>query len=155
MWAGIMTCRAPKCPTIARVQRSEELTPLSREHHQALALALRLRRCGDDDVAVLRRDAAAFWEAEAAAHFRAEEELVLPAAAPYVAPDDPDVVRVLTEHVELRRRFRRVDDATADDLHALGTLLHDHVRHEERVLFPRIEAALSAAELAALGAELR
>jgi hypothetical protein len=136
------------------MQRSDELAPLSREHHQALALALRLRRCTDDDVAELRRDAVAFWQEEAAAHFRAEEELVLPAAAPYVPPSDPDVVRVLVEHVELRRRFHDAGEATAGDLRALGTVLHDHVRHEERVLFPRIEAALTADELAALGAAL-
>lgn len=137
------------------MRRSEELSPLSREHHQALALALRLRRCGDDDVAALRGEAATFWRTEAAAHFRAEEELVLPAAAPHVPPRDPDVVRVLTEHVELRRRFQHVDGASAEDLRELGTLLHDHVRHEERVLFPRIEAALAPDELAALGAALR
>lgn len=149
-----MTCRAPRCPTIAPVHRSEELAPLSREHHQALALALRLRRCSADDVAGLRGDAAAFWETEARAHFRAEEEELLPAAAPHVPPDDPDVVRVLVEHVRLRRAFQRAGDADADALRALGALLHDHVRHEERVLFPRIEAALPADELAALGAAL-
>lgn len=136
------------------MQRSEELAPLSREHHQALALALRLRRCEEGDAAELRDAAAAFWVDEARAHFRAEEELVLPAAAQHVAPDDPDVVRVLVEHVELRRRFHDARTASADDLRALGTLLHDHVRHEERVLFPRIEAALTSDELAALGAAL-
>lgn len=137
------------------MQRSEELSPLSREHHQALALALRLRRCEDDDVVELRAAAAAFWVSDGQAHFRAEEEVVLPAGAPYVAPDDPDVVRVLVEHVQLRRRFAAVADASPADLRALGELLHDHVRHEERVLFPRLEAAMPADELAAVGAALQ
>lgn len=137
------------------MQRSEELSPLSREHHQALALALRLRRCGEEDVGELRAAAATFWESDGQAHFRAEEEVVLPAGAPYVAPDDPDVVRVLVEHVQLRRRFGAVADASAQDLRDLGGLLHDHVRHEERVLFPRLEAAMPADELAAVGNALR
>ncbi len=136
------------------MQRSTELTPLSREHHQALALALRLRRCDADDVPVLRADAGAFWRDEARAHFRAEEEIVLPAAAAHIPPDDPDVVRVLVEHVWLRQAFLGVADTAAGDLRALGALLHDHVRHEERVLFPRIEAALAPDELAALGTAL-
>jgi hypothetical protein len=36
----------------------------------------------------------------------------------------------------------------------LGRLLHDHVRFEERELFPLIEAALDAAGLAELAAEI-
>ena len=36
----------------------------------------------------------------------------------------------------------------------MPVLLDRHVRHEERTLFPRVEAALSDGELAALGAVL-
>ncbi len=39
-------------------------------------------------------------------------------------------------------------------LNALGELLRDHVRHEERTLFGRIEATLDADELAAVGTAL-
>ena len=45
-------------------------------------------------------------------------------------------------------------ESDVEQLHALGDLLNGHVRHEERTLFPRIEAALDPAELAALGAAL-
>ena len=70
--------------------------------------------------------------------------------------DDPDVVRVLDEHAEIRRRAERLaaGERDVEQLHALGELLNGHVRHEERTLFPRIEAALDPAELAALGAAL-
>jgi iron-sulfur cluster repair protein YtfE (RIC family) len=40
--------------------------------------------------------------------------------------------------------------AELDDLHALGERLHQHIRHEERVLFPLIEEALPPEELAAV-----
>ncbi len=66
------------------------------------------------------------------------------------------MVRVLVEHVELRRRAQDLATGAAEiaELHALGELLSGHVRHEERTLFPRVEAALTPDELAALGTAL-
>jgi hemerythrin-like domain-containing protein len=150
------------------VKRAEALRALSREHHVALELALRLRRATDADADAVAAAAADFWHTAAREHFRDEEEILLPAFARHVAADDPDIVRVLVEHVELRRRFASVAaGAEADragtnragvprarvgaaDLNALGELLAGHVRHEERTLFPRIEAALDDGELSAV-----
>jgi hypothetical protein len=39
-----------------------------------------------------------------------------------------------------------------DEMHELGERLDDHIRHEERVLFPLIEESLERDELSALGA---
>ena len=55
------------------------------------------------------------------------------------------LVRALRAHVA-------AGDVPGDELRALGDLLHDHVRAEERELFPAIEAALGDA-LAELGLE--
>lgn len=138
------------------MQRSEELAPLSREHHVALEVALRLRRATAEDADAVRTTFLAFFEGEAREHFRAEEELLLPAFSRHVASDDPDVVRVLLEHVEIRRRAQDIASGPCDsrDLQELGELLNAHVRHEERTVFPRVEAALDPGELAALGAAL-
>ncbi len=138
------------------MQRSDELAPLSREHHVALEVALRLRRATVADAEQVRVAFLQFFEDEAREHFRAEEELLLPAFARHAAADDPDVARVLVEHVEMRRRAAQLAAGTSDvdELHALGELLNAHVRHEERTLFPRIEAALDPDELTALGAAL-
>lgn len=139
------------------MKRSDELAVLSREHHVALELALRLGRATDDDASAVSASALEFWRSEGREHFRLEEELLLPAFARHAPADDPDVVRVLVEHLQVRRRIadlERDPGAGAEELHALGTLLHDHVRHEERTLFPRIEAALDGEELAAVGAAL-
>ena len=60
---------------------------------------------------------------------------------------------MLTDHVEIRRRAGELGDgadAGAAQLNALGEMLSDHVRHEERVLFPMIEEALSDDELGEL-----
>ena len=140
------------------MKRSRALAVLSREHHVALELALRLRRATAADADELRSSTLGFWRDEGREHFRLEEELLLPAFARHVASDDPDIVRVLVEHVDIRRRIADLErEAHADPttLSALGKLLHDHVRHEERTLFVRIEAALDAEELRSVGAAMR
>jgi Hemerythrin HHE cation binding domain len=139
------------------MERCVELAPLSREHHVALEVALRLRRATVADAEAVRDATLGFWGEEGQAHFRLEEEILLPAFARHVPSDDPDIGRVLAEHVDLRRRIADLESGGPADpaaLNALGELLNGHVRHEERVLFPRIEAGLDGEELTALGAAL-
>lgn len=140
------------------MKRSDALAPLSREHHVALEVALRLRRADEGSAAAARSRFLAFFAAEGEAHFAAEERILLPAVADVTPPDDPDVARVLHDHAEIRHRaadLERDVDAAVEELHALGDLLEAHVRHEERVLFPRIEAALGDARLTSLASELQ
>jgi len=139
------------------VRRSSELAVLSREHHVALELALRLQRVLDVDAGSVRQEALGFWRAEGCGHFRLEEELLLPVFVRHVGADDADVVRVLVEHVDIRRRIGDLEAAPVDALalNGLGELLRDHVRYEERTVFGRIEAVLGADELDALGIALR
>jgi hemerythrin-like domain-containing protein len=138
------------------VKRSNELAVLSREHHVALELGLRLQRATDADVETVTQEALQFWREEGREHFRLEEELLLPAFARHAGADDEDVVRVLVAHVDIRRRIGDLEAGPAvEDLHVLGERLRDHVRHEERTLFARIEAALSPQELSAVGSALQ
>jgi hemerythrin-like domain-containing protein len=132
------------------MKRSEELAPLSRDHHQGLFAALKLRRGAPDARDVFLR----FW-VDGRRHFAIEEELLLPALARHVPPDHEAIVRVLVEHVELRRRAQDIEvAATPVALKELGDRLHAHIRHEEDVLFPLIERTLPPEELATLGASI-
>lgn len=135
------------------MKRNEALQQLSRDHHRALEAALKLRRAGSGECAEATAEFLRFWREHGALHFRVEEDVLLPGAAPEVDPTDPAVVRVLTDHVEIRRRARDLDGrgvADVEQLNDLGELLGDHVRHEERVLFPMIEERLSPGRLEAL-----
>jgi hemerythrin-like domain-containing protein len=138
------------------MKRSEALSPLSRDHHQGLFVALQLRRADADTAAGAREAFLSFFEQDGARHFRAEEEVLLPAYARHAEPDEPAVVRVLVEHVDLRRRAQDLAAGAewdvAELLRELGDRLEGHIRHEERVLFPMIEAALPAEELERLAA---
>ena len=138
------------------MKRNEALAQLSRDHHQALARALKLKRADESSAAEALREMVEFFDAHGALHFRVEEDVLLPG---YVRdagadPNDDQIVRVLTDHVWIRARIAALREATAPppaELRELGQRLDDHVRHEERVLFPAIEQALSAEQLAALG----
>jgi hemerythrin-like domain-containing protein len=135
------------------MKRAPTLAGLSRDHQHGLAVALQLRRATAETAANAKAAFVAFWEEEGQRHFRTEEEVLLPAAAHHVAPATDAVVRVLVEHVDIRRRAAELalaPVAELDDLHVLGDRLHQHIRHEERVLFPLIEEALPNEELAAV-----
>lgn len=142
------------------MKRSAQLRDLSEEHHHGLVEARRLRLASEGK-APLEEAVAAFldaWHGELRPHFRVEEEIVLPAFARAVAPDDARIARVLTEHVALRRAARDLERAEGEARRALageiGRALHDHIRFEERVLFPAIEEALAGPSLVELGREL-
>ena len=137
------------------MKRSEALKVLSHQHHQGLYAALQLKRANLDTAAEARRVFLDFYEREGARHFRAEEELLLPAYARHTDFDRVEIVRVLTEHVDLRRRGQDLEAGAAagpDALRELGERLERHIRFEERELFPMIEAALPGDELERLGA---
>jgi iron-sulfur cluster repair protein YtfE (RIC family) len=139
------------------MRRSRALTPLSHQHHQGLFASMRLKRATSESAAEARAAFLDFFEREGARHFQVEEELLLPAMARHGEAGDPAIVRVLTEHVDLRRRAQDLAaqrEAVPEELHELGERLESHIRHEERVLFPMIEAALPPEQLERLGEAL-
>jgi hemerythrin-like domain-containing protein len=129
------------------VKRHEALAQLSRDHHQALFQAQRLKRATDADAAAVVADFLDFFRNVGQLHFRAEEEVLLPAYSAYADPADDAVVRVLVDHTLIRRDAQALEGAGLERVHELGDRLEAHVRHEERVLFPLIEQALPDDEL--------
>jgi hemerythrin-like domain-containing protein len=139
------------------MKRSPSLAPLSHEHQHGLAVALQLSRATVELALTAKAEFISFWEEEGERHFRLEEELLLPAAARHLPAAHEAMVRVLVEHVELRRRVADLALTPVpelEDLHALGDHLHQHIRYEERILFPLIEEALPEAALGELAAVL-
>ena len=90
------------------MKRAEALTPLSRDHHQGLFVALRLKRADSASATEARDTFVDFWNREGRAHFRAEEEVLLPAFARHAEHDHSAVVRVL---VEQRVLFPLIEEA--------------------------------------------
>jgi hypothetical protein len=136
------------------MKRAEALRPLSREHLNALLAAKRMREA--DDVAEAAEVFLAFWREDGQRHFRVEEEVLLPGWAARAEVDRAGVSRMLDEHLAIRRDALRLADGelSLQEARELGRLLHDHVRFEERQLFPRVEEALDAAGLDRLAAAI-
>jgi len=148
------------------MKRHSSLHPLSQHHHFALIQALEMRRAAEMPLetraAHIEKQAAKFirfWHKTGLAHFREEEEVLLPAYSRHTRLDrDADVMRILADHAEIRatvldfeQRLAAKIPIEAEQMAHLAKLLHDHVRFEENVLFPRIEKALGEESLNKMG----
>jgi hemerythrin-like domain-containing protein len=135
------------------MKRAPALQELSRDHLKALLIAKRMREA--DELETAAEAFTAFWNAESH-HFRLEEEILLPHWAADAAVDHDAIVRMLDDHLAIRRDALRLAEErlTLEELRELGARLHDHVRFEERELFPAIERSLDDASLDRLGAAL-
>ena len=141
------------------MKRHPALVQLSEDHHHELVQARRLLRAADASSDERLDAGAAYAEAfftDTVDHFRREEDGVFALYAAHAGADDPLLARVLREHMELHglahalRAEVSAGAVAADTLEALGTLLHDHVRLEERELFEAVQRIVPAAELDAL-----
>jgi len=135
--------------------RAPALVPLSRDHHEALIQALWLRRrAGQAPAALAFLD---FHRGELEGHMADEEDVILPLSAPI---DAEGSARIRDEHARLRALVAALGEAVeagaplAPTMEGIATLLHDHVRYEERVFFMTLQAALPEHALAAMGSAL-
>lgn len=130
------------------MKRHEALVSLSRDHHHALALALRLRRvtpATQDDAA---RAFMAHWTAEEQHHFRIEEEILLPSYAQHGDPAHPAITRMLQDHIRIRRDAQLLmQRSSLELLRQLGEALAAHVKLEEQEVFPLIERTVPEVDL--------
>lgn len=138
------------------MKRHPALVTLSRDHHHALVIAQRLRRATAETATETARAFLDHWDAEEKLHFRIEEELLLPAYAAHAEPDHPAIIRMLLDHVRIRRDAALLAGTPPLELlHDLGGRLADHVQLEEHEVFPLIEATIPESELQALGERIR
>lgn len=139
------------------MRRSAALASLSRDHHEALVLAQKLRRATPAAVTTSRESFLAYWQAHGQNHFRLEEEILFPAYAAHGDPHHALIARALCDHVAIRHHAQALGGAnepTLDALHELGHELAAHVRLEERQVFPLIEQAMPSDGLAVLARAL-
>lgn len=147
-------------------QRHPSLIPLSHDHHYGLALALRLKQ---GDKALLNdgwthdrheqaRRVRAFYESELRPHFDAEERVVFPAMQKEMQHSSALVGSLIQQHRKMEEMIAALPSLSGeeldDHLSTLGLLLEQHIRSEERELFPMCEAGLGADRLHNLGKDI-
>lgn len=122
------------------MKRDPRLHGLTSDHHQGLVLARRIARGSLDAAAVRQR-----FETELEPHFLAEEELLLPALA--AAGEPALVARTERDHAALRAHLAAAQRGEPGRLAAFAALLEEHIRFEERELFPAAESRLPRSAL--------
>jgi iron-sulfur cluster repair protein YtfE (RIC family) len=132
-------------------KRHPSLVTLSHDHHHGLALALRLRQ-GDSallndgwthDRVEQGRRVRQFYESELRPHFQSEEQVLFPLMKENVDGSQALVDALITQHRGMERLIGGIENADGGGLDMilteLGTLLGQHIRSEERELFPMCE----------------
>ena len=142
-----MTAKTDNIP----IKRNENIQPLSREHHFGLLFCWKLRTGLKFGIATERiiRYLDYFWTQHLQQHFRAEEELL------FRKVNDPLCDRALQEHVQLKEMISSLlARAFANEpaqLDKFAVTLTEHIRFEERMLFPHLEKVMSEAQLDKVG----
>lgn len=134
------------------MKRSEHIVLLSRDHHFGLLCAWKIQQGLKKEVAPERIAAYIqfYWENNQQAHFQEEEQFLFPHL------QNELVHQALEEHQQLREMITHLA-AHPTDKEVMGyfaELLKNHIRYEERVLFPYMETHLNEITLQQIGKDL-
>lgn len=141
------------------MKRHPALVTLSHEHHHGLRWARKLRELDpeipEDRLRALASEFLEAWDSEINPHFWKEEEILLPLHAREGESNIPEIHQMLQQHISLRREVLRLkEQADRTILGKLAELLTDHIRLEEREVFPRIEQDCSQELLGTINEQL-
>ncbi len=128
------------------IKRSPELAPLSREHHDGLLFAWKIRQgiIKHTSLDEMRSYTMWFWKHHIKPHFYQEEKIL----APLMPADHPMRIRLIDEHEHIRELVLGLDEeADKRSLTILCDLLDNHIRFEERELFGYLEQNLKPEQL--------
>jgi len=128
------------------ISRSQQLAPLSREHHDGLLFVWKLRQGLKNDIFTerLSRFCAWYWKFHIKPHFNQEENILLP----YLEADHHLAKQLLREHNEIRELLISINhNADISTISTLADFIDRHIRFEERILFKNLEETLSQEQL--------
>lgn len=135
------------------IKRSAQLAVLSREHHDGLLFAWKIRQGLSKNIEPARIIAFVqwFWQQHLKGHFE-KEETVLP---PVLSPAHPLMQQMTREHRDIENLIRELEQhEDLKKLEQLAQLVTDHIRFEERQLFGGVEKAASPEQLLLLSEQL-
>lgn len=128
------------------MKRHSAIIPLSHDHHQALILANAIKKnaakigLGTKTIEEKLKAVEIAYKTELIPHFNHEEVLLFPLALGRSKELDAMISGILAEHNQIDEMVKslKVGDLE-ENLNNLGILLDQHIRKEERVVFPEIE----------------
>jgi hemerythrin-like domain-containing protein len=136
------------------LRRNENIIPFSKDHHTTLLFCWKIKQGikVSADPATLKKYVSYFWKDHMEPHFREEEEILF---SPLV---DEMVQKAIADHHKIKDQVNKIvfldGDAALPELSLLSDMVDDHVRYEERQLFPHLEQTLGEDELNNIGRKL-
>ena len=136
------------------MKRHKSLIFISHDHYHGLQLGQLIKKNAPqlknlpNDIEGKKNYTINFYENDLLHHFYLEENIILPAVK--------GRNELINEHREIEKTVESLKENTniEDKLDKLGTLLQEHIRKEERILFEKIQKELSEEELQKLEEEL-
>jgi hemerythrin-like domain-containing protein len=135
------------------IKRSKELVPLSKDHHEGLLAAWKIKQGlrNGTNPKVIADFIQWFWKTDLQEHFRKEEEVL----APHLPRYNELVAQMKEEHEELTKLVRLCEEVWDDNSFLrLADSLNSHIRFEERELFPFAEKVIPSEKMEAIYQEL-
>lgn len=126
------------------IKRHQALKEYSKDHHQALLLCWKIQVGFSKGISADRIKTYTNWfyENHILDHFQKEEKYMFPV----LGNENELIIQALNEHKILLKLFTDTIQIE-NSLKQIQTLLKDHIRFEERILFNEIQSAATPQEL--------
>lgn len=136
------------------MKRDPGLQPISRQHHDALMACLMIEKGvrKKTDLKVLQDFTRKVWDNDLSRHFTLEENYLVPQLRQRKFPEYI-IQSLLRDHELLRVLSARIlnGGASYQGFLAFSTLLEQHVRFEERLVFEKAQELIPEMELQQVG----
>ena len=136
------------------VKRNENIMWLSKEHHFGLLFCWKIRQGLKAGITASRIiEYTRYFAARLLLpHFKEEEVILFPLS------NDELVTKAIQQHKEINAQLAKLsagdEESLKMQLAELANMTDNHIRFEERELFPRMESILSDEQLEAVGKQL-
>lgn len=136
------------------VKRNPHIVKLSQDHHASLMFCWKIRQGAKYHAATERmvKYVQYFWEHHFSEHFKEEEEFL------FAPLKDAAVLKAIEDHQKIKTKVDKIIISGNEDqqtnLLKLADLVDQHVRYEERILFPHLEKKLSEEQLQIIGSQI-
>ncbi len=136
------------------LKRNQNLLKLSRDHHAGLLFCWKIRQGVKYHIETGRmiNYVKYFWNHHLATHFKEEEEFL------FAPIQDKEVQKALHDHQKIRTFVDKIDvsgmENEDDVLLEFADTVDDHIRYEERILFPHLQEKLSDQQLEMIAGQI-
>lgn len=136
------------------IKRNENLVKLSKDHHVGLLFCWKLRQGVKYHIETDRmiKYVKYFWAHHFSGHFKEEEEIL------FAPIKDKEVQKAMADHQKIKIFVDKISvsgmENEGDVLLEFADTVDEHIRFEERVLFPHLQEKLSVKQIKKIGGQL-